>query len=380
MIVKLPINKIIIPQGLLPRIFGVNEEKVEEYAEAMENGAEFPPIKVWEKLDGTYQVIDGVHRISAYRKLGKEYIEAEIIQGIEDEIAFMEWAIRENLKHGLPLSREDKREDARRLYIKGRKPESIARLFKVSLRTVYNWIGDLKEEEKLEKEKLKQKALELYREGYTLKEIAKELDIPEGTVKTWIHRFQNENFQNETDERNYSNLKDFKTEYQPTQEEPTYKEEPPKSHDYKKRVIELYEEGKTPEEIEGIIYEETGITVPAFSINHWIEEYKKNNWDDWNEEEEERTEEEQKAEEPKAKPEKESSKEEKKLLHPNHILERDKNAIWDAVIEIEFHFGEEKALEVLEEIYFAYKERKHKGLTIYKDRRALFIYNQKRGN
>ncbi|WP_297456193.1 helix-turn-helix domain-containing protein [Persephonella sp.] len=319
MIVKLPINKIIIPQGLLPRIFGVNEEKVEEYAEAMENGAEFPPIKVWEKLDGTYQVIDGVHRISAYRKLGKEYIEAEIIQGIEDEVAFMEWAIRENLKHGLPLSREDKREDARRLYIKGRKPESIARLFKVSLRTVYNWIGDLKEEEKLEKEKLKQKALELYREGYTQGEIAKELGVEQGTISKWL--------------RNYSTLKDFKTEYQPTQEEPSYEEE--------------------------------------------VEEYD-GSWDDWNEEEE--TEEEQVAEEPKAKPKKESSKEEKKLLHPNHILERDKNAIWDAVIEIEFHFGEEKALEVLEEIYFAYKERKHKGLTIYKDRRALFIYNQKRGN
>ena len=324
MIVKLPINKIIIPQGLLPRIFGVNEEKVEEYAEAMENGAEFPPIKVWEKLDGTYQVIDGVHRISAYRKLGKEYIEAEIIQGIEDEVNFMEWAIRENLKHGLPLSREDKREDARRLYIKGRKPESIARLFKVSLRTVYNWIGDLKEEEKLEKEKLKQKALELYREGYTQEEIAKKLGVSRQTISYWINSLpKNENFQN------------LATTPQPTQEEPTYEEE--------------------------------------------VEEYD-GSWDDWNEEEEEGTEEEQVAEEPKAKAKKDSSKEEKKLLHPNHILERDKNAIWDAVIEIEFHFGEEKALEVLEEIYFAYKERKHKGLTIYKDRRALFIYNQKRGN
>ena len=318
MIVKLPINKIIIPQGLLPRIFGVNEEKVEEYAEAMENGAEFPPIKVWEKLDGTYQVIDGVHRISAYRKLGKEYIEAEIIQGIEDEIAFMEWAIRENLKHGLPLSREDKREDARRLYIKGRKPESIARLFKVSLRTVYNWIGDLKEEEKLEKEKLKQKALELYREGYTQEEIAKELGVEQGTISKWL--------------KNHSNLKDFKTEYQPTQEEPTYEEE--------------------------------------------VEEYD-GSWDDWNEEEEIKAE---PVAEEKTKHKKEFSKDEKELLHPNHILERDKNAIWDAVIEIEFHFGEEKALEVLEEIYFAYKERKHKGLTIYKDRRALFVYNQKRGN
>ncbi len=158
MIVKLPLDRIIIPQGLLPRIFGVNEEKVEEYAEAMENGAEFPPIKVWQKSDGTYQVIDGVHRITAYRKLGRKYTEAEIVQDIKDEIDFMEHAIKENLKHGLPLSREDKREDARRLYIKGRKPEDIARLFKVSESTVYNWIGDIKQEEKLEKEKKTKKA------------------------------------------------------------------------------------------------------------------------------------------------------------------------------------------------------------------------------
>ena len=199
MIVKLPINKIIIPQGLLPRIFGVNEGKVEEYAEAMENGAEFPPIKVWEKLDGTYQVIDGVHRISAYRKLGKEYIEAEIIQGIEDEVDFMEWAIKENLKHGLPLSREDKREDARRLYIKGRKPEEVARLFKVSLRTVYNWIVDLKEEEKLEKEKLKQKALELKEQGLAVREIAKEIGVDFSTVSRWINDVANlKTFKNAT--------------------------------------------------------------------------------------------------------------------------------------------------------------------------------------
>ena len=311
MIVKIPLDKIIIPQGLLPRIFGVNEEKVEEYAEAIENGAEFPPIKVWKKPDGTYQVIDGVHRISAYRKLGRQYIEAEIVEDIQDEVDFMERAIQENLKHGLPLSREDKREDARRLYLKGRKPEDIARLFKVSLRTVYNWIGDLKEEEKLEKEKLKQKALELYREGYTQEEIAKELGVSRQTISYWINSLpKNENFQN------------LATTPQPPQEEPTSEEE--------------------TEEYDG-------------------------SWDDWNEEEE--TEAEPVAEEkPKSKPKKEP----KKLLHPNQILERCKTEIWDAVIEIEFRLGEDKALEVLEEIYFAYKERKHKGLTIYKDIRARY--------
>ncbi|WP_457640449.1 helix-turn-helix domain-containing protein [Persephonella sp.] len=298
MIVKLPINKIIIPQGLLPRIFGVNEEKVEEYAEAMENGAEFPPIKVWEKLDGTYQVIDGVHRISAYRKLGKEYIEAEIIQGIEDEVNFMEWAIRENLKHGLPLSREDKREDARRLYIKGRKPESIARLFRVHIATVYKWIKDIKDEKQ---ERLRQKAIQLRNQGLTSREISEKLGVPDRTIREWLAKIhQDENL--------------------PTDSEDESAEE------------------KT-EEYDG-------------------------SWDDWNEEEE--------TEEPVAEEKPKPKKEPKKLLHPNQILERCKTEIWDAVIEIEFRLGEDKALEVLEEIYFAYKERKHKGLTIYKDIRARY--------
>ena len=356
MIVKIPLDKIIIPQGLLPRIFGVNEEKVEEYAEAIENGAEFPPIKVWKKPDGTYQVIDGVHRISAYRKLGRQYIEAEIVEDIQDEIDFMERAIQENLKHGLPLSREDKREDARRLYLKGRKPESIAKLFKVSLRTVYNWIGDLKQEEKLEKEKLKQRALELYREGYTQEEIAEELGVSQKTISNWLASLEKiEEFQNLL----------------------------------KQKALELYREGYTQEEIA----KELGVSRQT--ISYWINSLPKNenfqnlattpqppqeeptseeeteeydgSWDDWNEEEE--TEAEPVAEEkPKSKPKKEP----KKLLHPNQILERCKTEIWDAVIEIEFRLGEDKALEVLEEIYFAYKERKHKGLTIYKDIRARY--------
>ena len=252
MIVKLPINKIIIPQGLLPRIFGVNEEKVEEYAEAMENGAEFPPIKVWEKLDGTYQVIDGVHRISAYRKLGKEYIEAEIIHGIEDEVDFMEWAIRENLKHGLPLSREDKKEDARRLYIKGRKPEDIANLFKVSERTVYNWIGDLKQEEKLEKEKLKQKALELKEQGLTVREIAKEIGVDHSTIVKWFGE-KLKNFKNSptTPEDEYD---DNKSQFIQSLEEK------------KQKAIQLHNQGY---EVEDIAQE---LGVNEITVSRWIKE------------------------------------------------------------------------------------------------------------
>ncbi|SNZ08264.1 Homeodomain-like domain-containing protein [Persephonella hydrogeniphila] len=103
---------------------------------------------------------------------------------------------------------------------------------------------------------------------------------------------------------------------------------------------------------------------------HETEEYD-GSWNDWNEEDEEETQEEPLKAEKISSPKKKEEKE-KKLLHPNQILERCKTEIWDAVIEIEFRLGEDKALEVLEEIYFAYKERKHKGLTIYKDIRARY--------
>lgn len=185
MIVKIRIHDIVIPQGLLPRIFGVNEEKVQEYAEAIEQGAEFPPIKVWKKTEQLYQVIDGVHRLTAYRKLGKEYIEAELVD-VKDDVDFMVKAIAENSKHGLPLSRDDKRESARRLYIKGMNEEDIAKIFGVSIRTVYRWIGDIKDKQE---EELRQKAIELRNSGLIQKQIANILGVAQNTISNWLNDF-----------------------------------------------------------------------------------------------------------------------------------------------------------------------------------------------
>jgi hypothetical protein len=116
MIVKVSVNKIIIPQGLLPRVFGTKEEVIEQYKEAMEMGSEFPPVKLWQKSKDEYWLIDGAHRLIAWKRLGKEFIEAEIVE-IENEVEFIRKAIEENAKHGLPLTSEDRRESARRLYI-----------------------------------------------------------------------------------------------------------------------------------------------------------------------------------------------------------------------------------------------------------------------
>ena len=199
MIVEVEIKDLYIPQGFLPRIItGTKPERVEEYAEMILNGVEFDPIKVWKNpKDSRYWVADGNHRIQAHLKVGKETIKAKFID-CKDELDFRKKAIAFNLKHGEPLTREEKIENMRALYLQGDKPEEIAKLFGVSVRTVYDKIKDLKDKEKAEREKLKLKAFELKREGKNSKEIAEILGIPDGTVRRWL--FENENFQNRTSE------------------------------------------------------------------------------------------------------------------------------------------------------------------------------------
>ena len=180
-IVELEIKDIEIPQGLLPRVLtGTVEEKVEEYKELIEEGVEFDPILVWERNDGRYWVIDGVHRIEAHKRAGKQFIKAKLVK-CKDELDYRIKAIQANLKHGLALAKGERPLLAQTLYKQGLSEEEIRKVFGVSERTVREWLKTVKEEEKQAKIK---KALELREKGYSLREIAKEIGItPEGVRK-----------------------------------------------------------------------------------------------------------------------------------------------------------------------------------------------------
>ena len=79
---------------------------VDDYAEALANGARFPPIIVVRTNMGDI-LADGFHRAAAYRKLGRTEIEAEVHKGTVEDAIWL--ALGANHRHGQRLSSSDKR-------------------------------------------------------------------------------------------------------------------------------------------------------------------------------------------------------------------------------------------------------------------------------
>jgi len=85
-----------------------NPWTVKEYAEAMQNGAVFPPIIVFQEAGcETYVVADGHHRLKAAVSAGLPEIEVDLREG--DETAALEFALQSNAEHGLRLNADDRR-------------------------------------------------------------------------------------------------------------------------------------------------------------------------------------------------------------------------------------------------------------------------------
>ena len=84
----------------------MNPDIINEYAEAMLNGAVFPPIIIY--FDGTdYWPGDGYHRIEAARKIERYNISAEVREGSARDAILC--GIGSNATHGLRRTQADKR-------------------------------------------------------------------------------------------------------------------------------------------------------------------------------------------------------------------------------------------------------------------------------
>ncbi len=96
-----------IGNGYSPRYMRLDTAHVASLMEVIDR---LPPVLVDQR---TMSVIDGVHRLEAFRTAGRSHIEAHLFAGSETEAMVL--AIQANIKHGKPLSRAERRMAAQAL-------------------------------------------------------------------------------------------------------------------------------------------------------------------------------------------------------------------------------------------------------------------------
>ena len=101
---KLPLQKIKCNGGTQPRTT-IYDKVIAEYAEAMQEGASFPPLTVF--YDGKeYWLADGFHRLGAAMNLNLDSIECDVHQGTLQDAQWFSFSV--NKSHGLRRTNEDK--------------------------------------------------------------------------------------------------------------------------------------------------------------------------------------------------------------------------------------------------------------------------------
>ncbi len=102
---SLPLEKIKLDGGTQSRA-DINKVVVEEYAQTIRDGTDFPPVTVF--FDGKkHWLADGFHRVAAYRLAGAMEIPTAVHQGTRrDAVLF---SVGANASHGLRRTNDDKR-------------------------------------------------------------------------------------------------------------------------------------------------------------------------------------------------------------------------------------------------------------------------------
>lgn len=84
----------------------LDQDAIRRYADAMRAGDEFPAIRV-AMVQGVYVVVDGWHRVSAARLIGRLEFPTVLIEHKPHELAWL--AVEANRAHGVPLGKGDRR-------------------------------------------------------------------------------------------------------------------------------------------------------------------------------------------------------------------------------------------------------------------------------
>lgn len=141
---EVPIDSLVLDFRVQPRVDGLRESHVRALVEALRSGAVLPPLLVTPHPDGRrYTVIDGAHRLEAFRRVGLQTVQVVVRDSADFWDAFIA-----NQRHGFPLTVEDRKRAARWLH--EHRPElsvrEIARMVGLGASTVQDVLSGRRRE------------------------------------------------------------------------------------------------------------------------------------------------------------------------------------------------------------------------------------------
>ena len=169
------VSEVVFREDLYPRIEH-DPRLVQKYAEDLDV---LPPIEV----NQHYELIDGWHRWTAYRKVGAETIPVIITQ-TKSDVELLSLAIERNAKHGQQLTNADKRKMAIRLFNSGAGVSDkayLAKILSVSQKTINRYLKETEDRIKADRDA---KIFSMYLSGHTQQEIADAVGIASESQRT----------------------------------------------------------------------------------------------------------------------------------------------------------------------------------------------------
>jgi hypothetical protein len=179
---NIAIKKVVQDQGIYPR-FNTDIERIRLFAELLDCDTRFPPIKVVRE-NGFFVLLDGQHRLEAHRQAGKERIPCEVWK-IKKEHRRLA-AARFNHMSSKPLTAKELQKTIRDAWEidEIREANEIATHLNCSVRYVRRVLQSVRQREK---EKVKKEIVKLSREGVSVRDIGKTLQIAKSTVSDTVN-------------------------------------------------------------------------------------------------------------------------------------------------------------------------------------------------
>jgi len=112
-----------------------------KYSQIMQAGTEFPPIEV-AVIRRRFYLVDGRHRMEAHKLNKEEFIQAVINPNIRNFKQLYIEAVKRNVKHGEPLTVQDRTKIALKLQKMNFKDVEISRLIGVPVQKLEKYIAD----------------------------------------------------------------------------------------------------------------------------------------------------------------------------------------------------------------------------------------------